>query len=279
MNSTSTRTARRAVTFGAGIILGLSFLTGAASAAPKSERPPSTTEDNDTTDNDPKAPVGNNVSDEGDNAHPSGKDRSVEHGGSGNQGKTQSDPDNDGHGPDRNSGGIDQPGRMGGVDKDDQDGNNGCGNDDDFEDDNEGWCGKPKATDTPTPVVNGGDFDKPTIVTPAGASTDVLASAPAAPAATVPEVAAIAAIDEVVAPAAAVEAKASPRATSVLGVSIEREAAASPETGRRTEVLGVSFERGSLARTGFGLTIILAIAGLALVAVGLTLKKLTPQAS
>ncbi|HYP24319.1 MAG TPA: hypothetical protein VEV43_12160, partial [Actinomycetota bacterium] len=31
------------------------------------------------------------------------------------------------------------------VDKADQDGNNGCGNDDDFEDDNEGWCGrKPK---------------------------------------------------------------------------------------------------------------------------------------
>ncbi|MFN2587746.1 MAG: hypothetical protein ABR613_06495, partial [Actinomycetota bacterium] len=43
------------------------------------------------------------------------------------------------------NGGADKPNGPGGVDKADQDGNNGCGNDDDFEDDNEGWCGgKPK---------------------------------------------------------------------------------------------------------------------------------------
>ena len=116
------------------------------------------TEDNDTNDNGTK----NNVSDEGDNRHPSGKDRSVENGGSGNQGNSESDPDDDGRGPDRSNGGPDKPNGSGGVDKADQDGNNGCGNDDDFEDDNEGWCGrKPKdeqkpavlPTPKPTPSV------------------------------------------------------------------------------------------------------------------------------
>ena len=45
----------------------------------------------------------------------------------------------------------------GGVDKLDQDGNNGCGNDDDFEDDNEGWCGHhPKPTHEEQPPSTGG---------------------------------------------------------------------------------------------------------------------------
>ena len=101
------------------------------------------TEDNDT--NDGNTP--NNVEDGGDNAHPSGKDRSVENGGSGNQGNSESDPDDDGRGPDRSNGGPDKPNGSGGTDLADQDGNNGCGNDDDFEDDNEGWCGKPKDDD------------------------------------------------------------------------------------------------------------------------------------
>jgi hypothetical protein len=33
----------------------------------------------------------------------------------------------------------------------DQDGNNGCGNEDDFEDDNEGWCVKPPTLSVVTP--------------------------------------------------------------------------------------------------------------------------------
>ena len=100
------------------------------------------TEDNDT--NDGNTP--NNVADDGDNRHPSGKDRSVENGKSGNRGNASSDPDDDGRGPDRSNGGADKPDGPGGVDLADQDGNNGCGNDDDFEDDNEGWCGgKPKS--------------------------------------------------------------------------------------------------------------------------------------
>ena len=105
---------------------------------PQPAKPQSTapTEDTDTNDGD----TPNNVVDDGDNAHPSGKDRSVEPGGSGNQGNAAHDPDDDGNGPDRSNGGLDQPDGPGGVDLADQDGNNGCGNDDDFEDDNEGLC-------------------------------------------------------------------------------------------------------------------------------------------
>lgn len=101
------------------------------------------TEDNDRNDNN----TPNNRVD-GDNYHPSGKDRSVENGGSGNQGNSESDPDDDGRGQDRTNGGPDKPNGSGGDDLADQDGNNGCGNDDDFEDDNEGWCGKPNETTT-----------------------------------------------------------------------------------------------------------------------------------
>ena len=93
-----------------------------------------------------------------DNQHPSGKDRSAEHGGSGNQGKSESAPD-DNVGPMRNECGAspasdprggctDKPGGSGGMDLADQDGNNGCGNDDDFDDDNNGHCGG-KAKGTP----------------------------------------------------------------------------------------------------------------------------------
>lgn len=82
------------------------------------------------------------------NDHPSGKDRSEEPGGSGTQGKSTSDPDGDANG------GADKPcelledcaAEQGGFDSD-HDGNNGCGNDDDFEDDNNGWCGKPEETE------------------------------------------------------------------------------------------------------------------------------------
>ena len=116
------------------------------------------TEDNDTND----GGTANNVSDDGDNAHPSGKDRSVENGGSGNQGNSTSDPDDDGRGPDRTNGGPDKPNGTGGTDKADQDGNNGCGNDDDFEDDNEGWCGnKPKKDKKSKDEVKAAKTEKP----------------------------------------------------------------------------------------------------------------------
>ena len=107
------------------------------------------TEDNDSND----GGTPNNIPDDGDNAHPSGKDRSVEHGKATknpNQGKAESNPD-DSKGPMRYEGelGDDKPNGPGGNDLADQDGNNGCGNDDDFDDDNNGHCGKPKSTTPP----------------------------------------------------------------------------------------------------------------------------------
>jgi hypothetical protein len=87
------------------------------------------------------------TADAGDNAHPSGKDRSIENSGehNWNQGKAESHPD-DTNGPLRSEGTAGMPDKTndtGGTDLADQDGNNGCGNDDDFNDDNNGWCGKP----------------------------------------------------------------------------------------------------------------------------------------
>ena len=89
----------------------------------------------------------------GESAHPSGNDRCAEPGGSGTQGDdgTQiqgdaaSDPDDNGNPPARTNGGADEPGGPGGENPLDQDGNNGCGNDQDFEDDNEGLCRGPQA--------------------------------------------------------------------------------------------------------------------------------------
>src|SRR5688572_21607176 len=60
----------------------------------------STSYDEDTDTNDGTA---NNVEDDGDNAHPSGNDRSVENGKSNNQGKAESNPD-DSKGPQRYEG-------------------------------------------------------------------------------------------------------------------------------------------------------------------------------
>ena len=89
----------------------------------------------------------------GESLHPSGKDRCVEKGGSGTQGRSQSDPDAD------SNGGLDKPDGDGGINTADQDGNNGCGNDQDFEDDNNGWCGRkphPNKPETPEGGTPGG---------------------------------------------------------------------------------------------------------------------------
>lgn len=145
--------ARRVLTGTAALLVALVTGLGPASAddgngngrgnGPGSERgrdreeSAAVTEDTDTND----GGTPDDVADDGDNAHPSGRDRSVEDG-DGTQGRSSSDPDDDGRGPDRSNGGADKPDGPGGVDPADQDGNNGCGNDDDFEDDNEGWCGR-----------------------------------------------------------------------------------------------------------------------------------------
>lgn len=105
--------------------------------------------------------------DEDDNEHPSGKDKETNNGPTDDtQGKSPSEPDQNGSGPERDHEGTDKPGGPGGKDKDDQDGNNGCGNDDDFEDDNEGLCGgKPKpsksAKPTESPKVKPSDKPSP----------------------------------------------------------------------------------------------------------------------
>lgn len=112
-----------------------------------------------------------------DNKHPSGKDRHCEAGKSGNQGKAQSDPDDDSRGPDRSNGGVDQPGGSGGKDQLDQDGNNGCGNDDDFEDDNEGLCLGPKKISEPPRVEPPSEpptENPPLVLADEGVKTEVL---------------------------------------------------------------------------------------------------------
>lgn len=94
----------------------------------------------------------------GPSQHPSGKDRCNEPGGV-PQGQSPSAPDNDGRGPERDSTvhpGIDKPGFGGGDNLNDQDGNNGCGNDQDFEDDDEGWCGNKPKRHAPAPPPAGG---------------------------------------------------------------------------------------------------------------------------
>lgn len=82
--------------------------------------------------------------------HPSGKDRNPEPGNSYPQGKSNSNPDGNG---------VDKPYPVDGRPPQSQgsgdfDGNNGCGNDNDFSDDNNGNCGgKGKDHKTPTASV------------------------------------------------------------------------------------------------------------------------------
>ena len=214
------------------------------------------TEDTDTND----GATPNNVVDAGDDAHPSGNDRSVENGGSANQGNATSEPDGNGSGPERDNGGVDQPGEPGGVDLADQDGNNGCGNDDDFEDDNEGLCGKPaKASPSNPPAEEESGEITPAIVPSSPVQNEtkvepaqvlgVTVERPATVASSTPAVEAVAASPvAVAAPASAVEAA----PATVLGATVVRGAA--------------------LARTGFGTTPLMVVA-ITLLLVGFTLVR------
>ena len=203
------------------------------------------------------------VADEGDNAHPSGKDRSVEIGGSGDQGSSESDPDDDGRGPDRSNGGPDKPNGSGGVDKADQDGNNGCGNDDDFEDDNEGWCGgKPKTA--PATATGTAPDELDTGVLPTGPCVDESGMAAGDDACEVDEEVLGAVIPR---PATAgVDVAAVPDEPEVLG---ERLARGRPEEGGPAQRSASSLGR-PLPFTGSGLVSFGAIAvGLVLAGAGL----------
>jgi hypothetical protein len=63
------------------------------------------------------------------------------------RGKSGSTPDQDGIGADHGIVNNDKTGAG-------TDGNNGCGNDPDREDDNNGWCGKPPGNESPAPSVS-----------------------------------------------------------------------------------------------------------------------------
>ena len=142
------------------VALLLGFAPTVAQAEPKGDGS-ATTEQNDAND-----PYGNCPESAPEpSQHPSDKDRYCESGGSGNQGNSQSHPD-DTNGPMRSEGQAGEPDKPGGETNNggeyqwDQDGNNGCGNDQDFDDDNNGWCGKPQTAgntteNTPTcPATN-----------------------------------------------------------------------------------------------------------------------------
>ncbi|MBW3588371.1 MAG: hypothetical protein KY429_03030 [Actinobacteria bacterium] len=204
-----------------------------------------------------------------DNQHPSGKDRHCESGGSGTQGKAKSDPDDDGRGPDRTNGGMDQAGETGGVDHADQDGNNGCGNDDDFEDDNEGWCGKnPKARSAKVEEIAGdsnGSTSSPSEVLGSGSvtngPTEVLGSGSATTASPMIEV-------------LSGGATLAPKTTEVLGAGFVRS------TGPKgTAVLGEQWVRGqALAATGIDSSTLL-LAGLLLAIAGLIMVRMSKTQS
>ena len=218
----------------------------AQAGAGKTELPTEVADDDDSQVPDPKGDT--------DNAHPSGNDR---HEDKGTQGLSTSDPDDDGRGPDRTNGGPDKPfattDGSGGVDRADQDGNNGCGNDDDFEDDNEGWCGKPAEAGPPPPppvVTTGGGGGGGGSNTGGGGggggTTGAVLGSQLQNAAPAPLVAEV--------------------RTEVLGETIERPTV-TPAPAPKAAVLGVN-----LARTGFS-TVMLALIGLALVLFGVAVKR------
>jgi hypothetical protein len=275
--------------------LTMTLFAGAATATPNHDRDGDAdrsiathhTEDTDTND----GGTPNNVADAGDDRHPSGKDRSVEKGKSGNQGRSESDPDDDGKGPDRSNGGADKPNGSGGVDKADQDGNNGCGNDDDFEDDNEGWCGrKPKKATAPdagtgsdSPKSAKGDTKRESAPSSTTASPSAITGSPAestdgVPAATtgcpwidvtdhdaaaVKEMMAGCAFGEVLsASALAGDASAVPAWASI---PLRAELAATSTPSSAAALADVEDSGGLLAFTGMGLLRLLSLAGAALV--------------
>jgi hypothetical protein len=77
------------------------------------------------------------------------------------RGKSGSTPDQNGIGADH---GIDNNDKTGAG----TDGNNGCGNDADREDDNNGWCGRKRSNGTPAPSVS------PTATATSSVGTEVL---------------------------------------------------------------------------------------------------------
>jgi hypothetical protein len=188
---------------------------------------------------------------------PGAHDRSIESGGSYPQGYSTSDPDG------MTNGGADKPGGTGGLDKTDQDGNNGCGNDTDFEDDNNGLCGgqhEPKDD-----LVVGS-----AVVQPIGAvntSSPITSFGMAEP---LPRTSVDAAVLHVVPPAPVEAAPVDAPSTSVLS---EAANAAAHFVSATSDVAGGagSSLRGILPLTGMEIAM-LALMGLVLIAGGAALR-------
>ena len=239
-------------------------------------RPDSATDDDDSIADSAPADA------DADNAHPSGNDR---HEDKGAQGHSNSTPDQNGSGPERDYQGTDKSYEvtadgLGGVDKEDQDGNNGCGNDDDFEDDNEGLClGREKSSTPPadvsgtktetcpegTTMVAGGtapeDCKKDEVVTQGSNPVVVTTVTP-----DVLGTGAVSGTDLQAAPAALESA-------SVLGIQLERTAPAAVAAAGGAAPAGTSVLGATLARTGLSFTVLALAIALGLLAVGFGLKR------
>lgn len=139
--------------FGAGL-LGWLLLAAPATAGPDDERGGGSNQAGTAEVMETPPGPGDGETD----AHPGRRERQSEHGNSDTQGKSPSNPD---------GAGVDKPydaaaqeagsqeGTFGPTasNADDFDGNNGCGNDTDFADDNNGHCGgRPKGQQSPAPV-------------------------------------------------------------------------------------------------------------------------------
>ncbi len=164
------------------------------------------------------------------------------------QGRSASDPDG------LSNGGADKPGHTGGYTSD-RDGNNGCGNDDDREDDNNGWCGrhnvkraKPAEPAAAAPEVTVAAWSAGTTV--AATALGVTEEAP-------PGAEAAGTSDPLAAVSAPAPAPSDPSGAEVLGAQEERDAADGP---------------ASLPRTGAGL-LVLGAAGATLAGAGATLRR------
>ena len=202
---------------------------GQETAAAASERLAEDREDPTTKEN------GTTATDE--DAAPGSADRATEAGHSGTQGRSESNPDAERD----DQSGVDKPYDAAGESKftqwddSDADGNNGCGNDTNFEDDNNGNCGgKVKATSNePKPEVKT-ETVTPRVTEVLGVQMERVEAAPAS--------------------ASVAAAEAAP--AQVLGVQLERGAAAA-----------------ALARTGLPL-LLAALVGLALLGGGAFLRRL-----
>jgi hypothetical protein len=233
--------------FGAGL-LGFMLLSSPAMAGPEGKEN-SKPEKVETS----SEGAGNGETD----AHPGRNERQLEKGGSGTQGKSQSNPD---------GGGVDKPypadGQPAGsqqgdygpdeVNADDFDGNNGCGNDTDFSDDNNGNCGGLKKGHDDEVVDDEVDED------------DVVVDDDKAVVDDTQDTGAVLSANETATESA-----------QVMGIQIERAPETLAATAPAAQVLGMQIERSapaSLAATGLPLGLA-AVAGFGLIGGGLAARR------